>query len=56
MHTDKILDLFILLAKYYIFHAQTNNGNPLIQVFVRTDKQKYVVEKYNWGCYKGQYS
>ena len=46
MHTDKILDLFILLAKYYIFHAQTNNGNPLIQVFVRTVKQRFVVEKY----------
>ena len=40
------MDLFILLAKYRIFHAKTNNGNPLIQVFVRTVKQRFVVEKY----------
>ena len=24
VHTDKILDLFILLAKYHIFHAEIN--------------------------------
>ena len=47
VHTDKILDLFILLAKYHIFHDKTNNGNPLIQVFVRTVKQRFVVEKCN---------
>ena len=27
VHTDKSLDLFILLAKYHIFHAETNNCN-----------------------------
>ena len=47
VHTDNIFDLFILLAKYHIFHAKTNNGNALIQVFVRTVKQRFVVEKYN---------
>ncbi len=47
MHTDKILDLFILLSKHHIFHAKTNNGNPLIHAFIRTVKQRLVVEKYN---------
>ena len=28
--------LFLLLAKYHIFHAKTNNNSPLIQVFVTT--------------------
>ena len=28
--------LFLLLAKYHIFHAKTNNNSPLIQVFVIT--------------------
>ena len=46
MHAEIVLDLFILLAKYYIVHAETNNGNPLIQVFVRTVK-RFVVKKYN---------
>ena len=38
MHAEFFLDQFILLAKYYIVHAETNNGNPLIQVSVRTVK------------------
>ena len=47
VHTDTILDLFILLAKYHIFHAKTTSDKPLIQVFVRTVKQRFVVEKYS---------
>ena len=40
MRTDESLDLFILLAK-------TKTGNPPIQVFVGTVKQRSVVPKYN---------
>jgi hypothetical protein len=47
LHTDRIIDLFILLAKYHIFQAKTNNSAPLIQVFLRTVKQRFAVEKYN---------
>ena len=39
--------MFILLAKYQIFHAKTNNGSPLIKVFVRTVKERFAVEKHN---------
>ena len=45
MRTDKIFDLFILLAKY--LYAKTKTGNPPIQVFVGTVKQRSVVQKYN---------
>ena len=45
MRTDKIFDLFILLAKY--IHAKRKTGNPPIQVFVGTVKQTSVVPKYN---------
>ena len=45
MRTDKIFDLFILLAKY--LHAKTKTGNPSIQVFVGTVKLRSVVQKYN---------
>ena len=47
LQTDQIWDLFILLAKYPIFHAKTNNGSPLIQLFVRTVKQRFAIEKHN---------
>lgn len=44
VHTDKILGLFILLAKY---HAKTNNGSPLTQVFLKIVKERLTVEKRN---------
>ena len=47
LYTDIIIDLLIPLAKYHIFQAKTNNSTPLIQVFFRTVKQRFVVEKYN---------
>ena len=47
LHPDIIIDLFILLAKYHIFQARTNNSTPLIQVFLRTVQQRFAVEKYN---------
>ena len=47
VHADKILDLFLLLAKYHIFHAKTTYGKPLIQFFVSTVQQRFVIEKYN---------
>ena len=43
----KLLDWFILLAKYHILHSKANNSSLLIQIFVRTVKQRFSVEKYN---------
>ena len=54
MHAEFFLDLFVLLAKYCIVHAETNNGNPPIQVFVRT--VTVFCGKEIQCCYKGQYS
>ena len=34
-HADNISDFFILLAKYHLFNANTNNARPLIQASVR---------------------
>ena len=42
-----IVDLFILLAKYRIFHAKANNCNPLTEVFLRTARRRLGVENQN---------
>ena len=42
-----IVDLFILLAKYRIFHAKANNCNPLTSVFLRTARQRLGVGNQN---------
>ena len=45
--SDRIVDLFILLAKYHIFSSKTKSAVPHIQVFIRIVKQRYNVEKIN---------
>ena len=46
LHTDRIIDSFILLAKYHIVQAKTNNSTLLMEVFLRTVQQRFAVEKY----------
>ena len=47
VYTDKVIDLFILLAKYHIYYANLNHSAPHLQVFIRLIKQRYKIERLN---------
>jgi hypothetical protein len=63
--SDKIFDLFLLMAKYHIYTSKIQAVCPHFSVFLRTLKQRFTIEKYNaylnnkdiifnrnWGLYK----
>jgi len=54
-YTDKIIDLFILSAKHHIFASKHQNTTPQLQIFIRTIKQRYLMEKCN-AFNKGTYA
>jgi hypothetical protein len=45
--TDKTFDRFILMAKYHIYTSKIKAMCPHFQVFLRTLKQRYIIEKHN---------
>ena len=47
VHTDKVFNLFILLAKQCIFKAALNKTSPTLPMFVNILKQRFLIEKYN---------
>ena len=47
VHTDKIIDLFILLAKYHIFTCKIKESTPNMRIFERIVKQRFVIERFN---------
>ena len=44
--TDKVIDLFILLAKFYFYGCKWGKNVPNVNVFLRILKDRYVVERY----------
>ena len=44
--TDRLIDLIILLAKYYIFLCKLQGSTPITKIFIKSLKQRYIVEKY----------
>ena len=44
--TDRIIDLFILLAKYHIFTSKVKGTLPFLNIFVYNVKNRYMAEKY----------
>ncbi|WP_419627691.1 hypothetical protein, partial [Thiolapillus sp.] len=44
--TDRVIDLIILLAKYYIFKCKLQGSTPIAKIFIKSLKQRYIVEKY----------
>jgi hypothetical protein len=63
--SDKIFDLFLLMAKYHIYTSKIQAVCPHFSVFLRTLKQRFTIEKYNaylnnkdrifnrnWGLYQ----
>ena len=44
--TDRVIDLIILLAKYYIFLCKLQGSTPITKIFIKSLKQRYIVEKY----------
>ena len=45
--TDKVIDLFILFGKYYIFKCKIQKTAPTVAVFLTSLRQRYVTEKYS---------
>ena len=45
--TDKVFDLFILLAKFYIYTTKLNNCSLLFTTFVQNIKHYFQIEKHN---------
>jgi len=44
--TDTVLDLIILLGKFYIYRCRMEGIKPIISAFIVIIKQRYTVEKY----------
>ena len=44
--TDRILDLFIVLAKQHIYASKLNDTLPNIFAFLRNTEQRFLTEKY----------
>ena len=44
--TDRVIDLIIILAKYYIFKCKLQGSTPIAKIFIKSLKQRYIVEKY----------
>ena len=45
--TDKVFDLILLLAKYYLYSLKWSKCKPCIKAFHNQLKNRYIVEKYN---------
>ena len=45
--TDKVLDLIILQAKFYIYKCKLQDLKPVISTFICLLKDKYTIEQYN---------
>ena len=43
--TDKVIGLFILLAKFYFYRCKWGKNAPYVHVFLRILKDRYVVER-----------
>ena len=44
--TDKVIDFFILLAKFYFYRCRWGENAPNLNVFLRILKDWYLVERY----------
>lgn len=44
--SDPVIDLFILMAKYYLHKCKLQGSRPIISVFHAVLRQRYTVEKY----------
>ena len=44
--TDKVLDLIVVLAKFYIYKCKWQETAPKLKVFLRILKDRYIVERY----------
>ena len=44
--TDDVVDLLLLLAKYYIYICKWNESRPDVTAFIRMFKSRYNIEKY----------
>ena len=44
--TDKVLDLIVMLAKFYISKCKWQETAPNLKVFLRILRDKYTVERY----------
>jgi hypothetical protein len=47
IYTDNVLDLIILLAKYYIYQCKLKCVKPSVTVFLSILKNRYCLEKYS---------
>ena len=50
MYTDKVFDLIILVAKYYLYSLKWTNSIPNIRTFHTILKNRYRLEKYSSLC------
>ena len=44
--TDKVLDLIVMLAKFYIYKCKWQETAPKLKVFLRILRDRYTVERY----------
>ena len=48
--TDRVIDLIIILAKYYIFKCKLQGSTPITKIFIKSLKQRYVEQYASLVC------